>query len=52
MVSEFQMKIEIERRVMSAEKKDYSIWTIGVTDDLDRRKGEHGQKHGIKYWMQ
>lgn len=52
MVSESQMKSEIERRVMSAEKKDYSIWTIGVTDDPNRRKEEHGRDHGTKYWMQ
>jgi len=25
----------------------YSSWTIGITDDPDRRKGEHGNP---KYW--
>ena len=52
MVSESQMKTEIEGRVMSAEKKDYSIWTIGVTDNPSRRKEEHGKDHNVKYWMQ
>lgn len=52
MVSESQMRSEIQNRVMSAEKKDYSIWTIGVTDDPDRRKEEHGQEHSVKYWVQ
>jgi predicted GIY-YIG superfamily endonuclease len=32
----------IEQRVLSAREKKYSIWTIGVTADPERRKSEHG----------
>ena len=46
------MRSEIQERVMSAQKKDYSIWTIGVTDDPARRKDEHGQKHDVQHWKQ
>lgn len=45
------MKSEIEHRVSSANTKNYAIWTIGVTDDPDRRKDEHGKDHDVKYWM-
>jgi len=49
MASESEIKAAIEKRVNSAKTKDYSIWTIGVTDDANRRKGEHGNP---KYWKQ
>lgn len=49
MASESEIKAAIEKRVSSAKTKDYSIWTIGVTDDADRRKAEHGNP---EYWMQ
>lgn len=39
----------IEERVNSAKTKDYSLWTIGITDDPDRRREEHDDP---KYWMQ
>jgi len=39
----------IENRVMSAKTKKYSLWTIGITNDPDRRRVEHGNP---KYWMQ
>ena len=48
-MKESEIKNAIEQRVQSAETKKYSIWTIGVTDDPDRRKIEHGDP---KYWMQ
>lgn len=38
----------IDKRVKSTEKKKYSIWTIGITNDPERRKGEHNNP---KYWM-
>jgi hypothetical protein len=44
-----QIVTAIDKRVMSAEKKDYSIWTIGITADPDRRRTEHGTP---KHWMQ
>lgn len=37
-------------RVMSAKKKDYSIWTIGVTDEPDRRKTQHDNPKHWKQW--
>ena len=49
MATETQIKTAIENRVNSAKTKDYSIWTIGVTDDPNRRKAEHGNP---KYWVQ
>jgi len=45
MASESAIKADIERIVGGK----YSIWTIGVTDDPNRRKGEHGNP---KYWHQ
>ena len=38
----------IDGRVNRAEKKDYSIWTIGITNNPERRKGEHDNP---KHWM-
>lgn len=49
MSSESIIKDAIEKRVSTAKTKDYTIWTIGVTDDPGRRKEEHGNP---KYWMQ
>jgi len=37
MASESAIKAAIEAKVSV-----YSAWTIGVTDDPDRRRGEHG----------
>lgn len=28
----------------------YSVWTIGITDNPDRRKGEHGNPKDWKQW--
>jgi len=39
---------EIEKRVMSTENKKYSVWTVGITNDTERRKDEHGNP---KYWL-
>ena len=39
----------IEKRVMSAKTKKYSLWTIGITDGPDRRRTEHGNP---EFWMQ
>ncbi len=45
MASESEIKAAIESRA----NKKYSIWTIGVTDDPERRKTEHDDP---KYWKQ
>jgi len=39
---------DIDQRVMRAKTKDYGIWTIGITNDPERRKGEHDNP---KYWQ-
>ena len=39
--------IAIDNKVNGTKSKEYSIWTIGITNDLDRRKGEHDNP---KYW--
>ena len=44
-MSEQEIKNEIEGCI----KGNYSAWTIGVTDDLERRKGEHNNP---QYWHQ
>ncbi len=44
MASESAIKAAIENIVTT-----YSAWTIGVTDDPVRRKGEHGNP---QYWHQ
>lgn len=48
MASAATIKSEIKARVNSAETKDYSIWTIGITSDPETRKSTHGNP---KYWM-
>ncbi len=48
MASESDIKVAIEMRV----KSKYSIWTIGVTDDPERRKTEHTENDDTKYWKQ
>jgi len=40
----------IESKVMSAKKRDYSIWTIGVTDNPTTTRDEHGQTSSTKEW--
>lgn len=43
---------KIEERVMSAKKKDYSIWTIGITDNPEERKEQHkNEGKNIEYWL-
>lgn len=45
----FMDESEIKRAI--GEKKDYSIWTIGITDDPNRRKSEHeNDDKSVKYW--
>ena len=44
-MTEQEIKAKIEGYVSS----NYSIWTIGVTDNPERRKGEHGNP---QYWHQ
>ncbi len=41
---------EIENRVTSAKEKKYTIWTIGITDNLKRRKKEHDNPKHWKDW--
>jgi len=43
------IKQAIEKRVTSAKKVNYSAWTIGITDNPNRRKEEHNNP---KFWMQ
>lgn len=46
-----QIISEIEGRVSRAEKKDYSIWTVGVTDTPKIRKDQHdSDKKDVKHW--
>ena len=28
----------------------YGYWTIGITNDLDRRKGEHANTKNVEHW--
>ena len=45
MATETDIKSAIERLVTT-----YSYWTIGVTDDLARRKREHGNPEHWHQW--
>lgn len=45
MASESAIKAAIEQIVRS-----YSNWTIGVTDDPNRRNGEHGNPPSWRHW--
>lgn len=40
----------IDKRISNSKKVDYEIWTIGITNNPERRKGEHGKEHNVKYW--
>ncbi len=44
-MTETQIKSEIENIVST-----YSSWTIGITDDPERRKGEHGNPSHWHQW--
>ena len=47
-MNESDIKSAIERTIGSTQ---YSIWTVGITDDLVRRKGEHETAgENVKYW--
>lgn len=47
-MNEAQLKSTIERRKGST---SYSIWTIGITNDPERRKNEHeNEGKNVKYW--
>jgi hypothetical protein len=38
-------------QAISLGKTKYEIWTIGITDDPERRKSEHeAQDENVKYW--
>ncbi|MFA4983175.1 MAG: hypothetical protein WC588_03080 [Candidatus Micrarchaeia archaeon] len=41
----------IDARVMTAEKKDYAIWTVGITNDPKVRKPQHGTEEDVRYWQ-
>jgi hypothetical protein len=51
-MNESEIERAIENRVMTARTKDYKIWTVGITDDPTRRKGEHETTgENIEYWL-
>ena len=45
MASEATIKTAIEKKV-----RTYASWTIGVTDDLTRRRAEHGNPSPWHEW--
>ena len=45
MASESEIKAAIEKEVTN-----YSVWTIGVTDDPSRRREEHGNPRYWHHW--
>lgn len=45
-MTEQEIKAEIERHINGR----YSVWTIGITDDPDRRKREHGNPQCWHHW--
>lgn len=43
----------IEQRISSAKKKDYSIWTIGITDNPKERKEQHkNEGKDVQFWLE
>jgi hypothetical protein len=44
---EDELRAAVERKRSAT---SYGIWTIGVTDDPDRRKGEHGNPAHWSHW--
>jgi hypothetical protein len=46
-MTESQLKATIERKRGNT---SYSIWTIGVTDDPERRKEEHNNPRFWSHW--
>jgi len=46
-----EIKREIDGRVNRSKEPKYSHWTIGITNDTERRKKEHeNENHNVKYW--
>jgi len=45
-MTEQEIRGEIERYI----KGRYSVWTIGVTDDPDRRRIQHGNPQCWHHW--
>ena len=45
MASELEIRTAIEARV-----NYYPAWTVGITDDPDRRRQEHGNPSGWYHW--
>jgi predicted GIY-YIG superfamily endonuclease len=45
-MNESELKAAIQRKVIT-----YSVWTIGITDDPERRKKEHeNEGKSVEYW--
>ena len=40
----------IDARVKAPKKPDYKAWTVGITNDTERRKSEHATDHSVKHW--
>ena len=50
-MDKFQIISEIKSKVNGARKKDYTIWTIGVTDTPKIRKDKHDNDgKDVKHW--
>lgn len=45
-----EINAAIESCVKHANPQEYRLWTIGITNNPERRKEEHGAKENIKFW--
>ncbi|HNT97813.1 MAG TPA: hypothetical protein PKK31_06070 [Elusimicrobiales bacterium] len=50
MASKFELILAIENRVKGSKTVDYSLWTVGVTEDEARRRTEHGNPEYWRAW--
>ena len=41
---------EIKQAIERVASKNYKVWTIGITDNPNRRKGEHGNPTTWLQW--
>jgi hypothetical protein len=50
-MNESDLRNAIDAKVNAAKTPDYTAWTIGVTDNPERRKAEHdAEGKNTKYW--
>lgn len=40
----------VEKKIMAAQVKKYTLWTIGISNDPEQRKAEHNNPRFWEHW--